>query len=298
MLHVISDGTWKLDGGSLFGEIPRVSWQNSVTLDRRHCVTLGLNCLLIDTLAGKVLVDTGVGSILRHNESFRDTCGLTPSRLPKGLKALGVRPKDINIVILSDLRFIHAGGAVREDRTGNVIPTFPRAKYIVQKDALREALGEFSKPPSKRSSWHPDPDTIISPLADRGQLLVIDGDCEILPGINVRKTTGFTMGHQVVRINEGSEHVAFLGSVVPTRMHLMSEACIPAGALHAEVAFKEKKEILREAIVGRWLVVLPWEAKTPAGYVQEVRGDSEGSGRTTRFVPVDLSATRQPALAR
>ena len=293
LLDIVNDGMWKLDGGRLFGETPKEVWENWVVTDRRNCVTLALNCLLIQAAGEKVLVNTGIGSFFQDSTTMPS---LVPSRLRKELKALGVKPREISMVILSDLRFINAGGCIRVERTGNIVPTFPRAQYIVQRDALGEALGEFSKPSGERSLWHPDPGTIVSPLADRGQLLVIDGDREILPGINVRKTSGFTRGHQIVLVRDGGEHVAFLGNVVPTRSHLNSEARIPVFARHPETAVKEKRQILDEAVAKGWLVVFPWEPTTPAGYMHEVR-DPEGLGmRTIAFVPVDLSATRRPAL--
>lgn len=298
MLRIISDGTWKLDGGRLFGETPKVDWdwEWRAVIDRRNRVTLGLNCLLLDTPAGKVLINTGVGPDAKGDERRADWYGLVPSRLLKGLKAHGVSPKEISMVILTDLRFINAGGSTRVNRAGDIVPTFPRARYIVQREALGEALGESLKDASERSPWHPNPDAIITPLRARGQMSIVDGDCEITSGVSVRKTSGFSRGQQVVFIRDGGDRVAFLGTVVPTRFHL-NEACIPALARYAEVASKEKAEILAKVAEEGWLVVFPWEARTSAaaGYVFEVR-NLEGSRKTIEFRPVDLSATLRSVL--
>lgn len=288
MLRILTDGTRKADGGGLYGPVPKMDWENMVVTDRRNRITLGLNCLLVDTPEGWVLINTGVGPDAKRDGKYSDMHGLVPSRLLKQLKVVGVTPKEIGMVILTDLQAINAGGSVHADRVGNIVPTFRRARYIVQRAALGEAFGESCKAPSERSEWHPNPAKIFTPLLERGQLEIIDGDREIIPGINVRKTNGFSRGHQIVLIRDKSEHAAYLGSVVPTLLHL-NPICISAFARHRELAEREKQEILAEAVAGRWLVVLPWEARTPAGYIQEVRGDPEDSRTFRRFVPVDLS---------
>lgn len=289
MLHVISDGRWKLDAGSLFGETPKAVWENwGVATDRKNRVTLGINCLLVDTPAEKVLVNTGIGSVLLDNQRFAHP-GLVPSRLLSGLKAHGVAPREIDKVILSDLRFVNAGGCIRFNRAGNIIPVFPRAEYIVQRDAVREALSPYAR----RSYWYPGATDIVSTLAARGQMSTIDGDREILPGMAVEETGSFSRGHQIVLVRDGGENAVYLGSLVPTLHHLGE--CVPAFARDAETTARRKEEILAKAVRGGWLLVFPWEAKTPACYVQEVR-DPEGSRKTFKFVSVDLGVARQPAL--
>lgn len=292
MIRVISDGTWKLDAGRLFGETPKSVWENwGVVIDRRSRVTLGLNCLLVEIAEKKVLVNTGVGSLLQGNQQLADEYGLVPSRLLKGLKAQGINPKQIDIVILSDLRFIHAGGCIRADRTGAIVPMFSRAEYIVQEDAVAEALG----PQTRIAHWYPGVSNIISCLVDRGQMSTIKGDREILPGMFVEETLGFSKGHQIVLIRDGGENVIYLGSLASTLRHLNETACTPAFVQDGDIAIREKGEILAKVVREGWLVVFPWETKTPAGYVNAVR-NPEGSGNTIAFRSVDLSPTPRTAL--
>ena len=102
-IKIINDGVLKLDGGSVFGPVPKVSWESTVTTDRKNRISLGLNCLLLQVCGKNVLVDTGVGA--KENEHDKETLGLVPSRLLKGLKGVGLTPKDINAVVLSHLHF-------------------------------------------------------------------------------------------------------------------------------------------------------------------------------------------------
>ena len=124
---ILSDGVLKLDGGSLFGQVPKIAWENSVTTDRRNRITLGLNCLLLQVCGKNVLVDAGIGS--KENETDKENLGLVPPRLLRGLKGVGLNPKEIHAVILTHLHFDHCGGCTQLDRAGNLVPTFSKAWY-------------------------------------------------------------------------------------------------------------------------------------------------------------------------
>ena len=130
-VKIISDGVFKVDGGSSFGPIPKMMWENLVSTDRKNRVTMGLNCLLIECAGKKIIVDTGVGP--KDNSRDKEMYGLVPSRLMRSLKGLGLGPRDIDAVVLSHLHFSHAGGATRMDRLGDMVPSFP------QSDLLRAA---------------------------------------------------------------------------------------------------------------------------------------------------------------
>ena len=136
-VKIISDGVIKMDGGSMFGQVPKVAWDSSVATDRKNRMTLGLNCLLLQVGGQNVLVDTGIGS--KEIDQDKENLGLVPSRLLKGLKGVGLTPKYISAVVLSHLHFDHPGGCTRLDRAGNLVPTFPKAKYYVQGKCWEEA---------------------------------------------------------------------------------------------------------------------------------------------------------------
>src|ERR687895_1192533 len=116
---ILSDGVLKLDGGSVFGQVPKAAWEDSVTTDRRNRITLGLNCLLLQVCGKNVLVDAGIGS--KENENDKENWGLVPTRLLRGLKGVGLNPKEIHAVILTHLHFDHCGGWARAARRGGVL---------------------------------------------------------------------------------------------------------------------------------------------------------------------------------
>jgi len=172
-VKVLSDGVIKLDGGSMFGQVPKMAWENSVVTDRKNRMTLGLNCLLLQISGQNILVDTGVGT--KDAENDKETLGLVPSRLLKGLKSMGLGPKDINAVVLTHLHFDHSGGCTRLDRAGNIVPTFPKATYYVQEACWDEACN-----PNERCHVTNRADNFL-PIEERGQLELLDGDCDNSP---------------------------------------------------------------------------------------------------------------------
>ena len=269
---IISDGVLKLDGGSVFGQVPKVAWENSVTTDRKNRITLGLNCLLLQVCGKNVLVDTGVGT--KENDKDKENLGLVPSRLLKGLKGVGLTPKDIHAVILTHLHFDHCGGCTRLDRAGSLVPTFSKATYYVQRQCWADACN-----PNERCSASHRPESFL-PIEERGQLELLDGDSELFPGLNVIVTDGHSKGHQMVMFNHGGERVVFLGDLVPTHHHL-NLPVISAFDYSPERTLEQKREVLTDAERQGWLIVFPHGSDTKAGYLER-RGD------TTYLRPVAL----------
>ena len=262
-VKIISDGVLKIDGGSMFGPVPKVSWENSVVTDRKNRMTLGLNCLLLHSRGQNVLVDTGVGTKDMHAD--KEHLGLVPSRLLRGLKSVGLAPKDINAVILTHLHFDHSGGCTRLDRAGNLVPTFSKARYYVQESCWSEACN-----PNERANNSHRADNFL-PMDERGQLELLDGDKEILPGLNVVVTDGHARGHQMVMFNHGGERVVFLGDIVPTPHHLNLVA-ISAFDNSPEVTLEQKKELLFRAEREGWLLVFSHGHEIRSGYLERRGG--------------------------
>jgi len=271
-VKILSDGVVKLDGGSVFGQVPKVNWENTVVTDRKNRITMGLNCLLLQVGGQNVLVDTGVGS--KENEKDKENLGLVPSRLLKGLKGMGLAPKDISAVVLSHLHFDHSGGCTRLDRSGNIVPTFPKARYYVQRSCW-----EDSCKPNERCFANHRPENFM-PIEERGQLEVLDGDGEVLPGLNVMVTDGHSRGHQMVMFNHGGERVVFLGDLVPTPHHL-NLGVISAFDYSPEGTLERKRDILMDAERQGWLLVFSHGHDTKAGYL-------ERRGETTYLRPVEF----------
>ena len=262
-VHLLSDGIIKYDGGSVFGQVPKVLWEQQVKPDRWNRVTLGLNCLLIRTEHENILVDTGVGK--KETSKLREVYGLSSSKLAKGLKEFGLAAKDIDKVILTHLHFDHSGGCTKIDRSGGCIPVFPKATYYVQKTCWEDAMDPNER---GKSSYHMED---FSCLKGSGQLELVDGDAEILPGLWVKETGGHSRGHQVVKLNYGSEKVVFLGDLIPTSHHL-SLPYIAAHDQYPEDTLEIKREMLEQAAKDGWLVIFGHGCDERAGYLERRNG--------------------------
>ena len=271
-VKVISDGIVKLDGGSVFGQVPKTDWETSVSTDRKNRMTLGLNCLVLQVQGKNVLIDTGVGS--KDNDRDKEALGLVPSRLMKGLRGVGLTPKDINAVILTHLHFDHCGGCTRLDRAGDLVPTFPKATYYVQRKCWEDANN-----PNERFRNSHRADNFL-PIEERGQLELLDGDSEVFPGLHVAVTDGHARGHQMVLFNHGGERIAFLGDIIPTHHHL-NLPVISAFDYSPEDTLEQKRDIIASAEQEGWLLVFSHGHDVKAGYLDR-------RGQNTYLRPVEM----------
>jgi glyoxylase-like metal-dependent hydrolase (beta-lactamase superfamily II) len=258
-IRLLNDGVVKFDGGTMFGSVPKAVWEQSVSVDRKNRITMGLNCLLIQVGDKNILIDTGAGN--KEMNGKRETFGLQPSKLMKNLKDIGVSPKEIDTVVLTHLHFDHVGGCSRMDRSGNLVPTFPKASYYVQRSAWEEA-----DTPNERAADYYNSDDLDA-LADTGRLVLLDGDMEIFPGIYCKTTHGHTKGHQMVLVNQGGERVVFLGDMVPTPYHL-EMACISSYDMAPDETLEFKRGTLQQAVRDGWLLIFyhGWDKR--AGYLE------------------------------
>lgn len=196
-LTVFSDGTYPLDGGALFGVIPKVMWSKKVTADERNYVTVGLNSLLIrmdgpHTGKHTVLVETGMGNKL--SDRMIKFYG-QPAQLLTNLATAGIAPEDIDVVINSHLHFDHCGWNTVRDKTGKIVPTFPRAKYYAP-----EGEWNYARHPAERDTISYISDN-YDPLVASGQMTLLKGGEEILPGISAETFPGHTASMQGVIVN-------------------------------------------------------------------------------------------------
>ena len=271
--NILCDGTFKVDGGALYGQLAKMVWETLTPTDRKNRVTLGLNCWLLRIADKWILVDTGVGS--NHDEKDRDHYGLGTNRLFKELKLANLTPKDIDIVVLTHMQFEHSGGSTRMDRTGAIVPTFSRATYMVQRSSWEEALN-----PSERGRFAYRANNFM-PVAERGQLELLDGDTEILPGLQVIECDGPAMGHQLVLFNHGGERLVILGDLVPTPFHL-NLPVISAFDYSPQNSLEQKREILTDAEKYGWLLGFSHGHDVKSGYL-------ERRGEMVYVTPVDLT---------
>lgn len=263
-IHVLSDGTFKLDGGAMFGVVPKVLWQRTNPANDMNRILMGLNCLLIKTNEDIIVVDTGVGNLF--NDKFASMFEIEKSSdLLSGLKFLNLKADDITKVILTHLHFDHCGGNCRRDESGELQPTFPNATYYFQQGEF-----EYAKNPDPRSRGSYLPHNWEA-IEASGQLQLISGDQEIVPGIDVFITGGHTRNHQIVKINSGGKTACFLADLVPTDSHLKT-SYVMGYDLYPKTTMEMKEKVLKQALQENWLLFFEHAPNVKAGYLVEKEG--------------------------
>ena len=245
-ISLLSDGTIRLDGGALFGVVPKVIWNTLSRADRRNRVRMGLNCPLIRAGGKTILVDTGVGN--KHPPRRRTMYDMRAGGLASDLRAHGLAVEDVDTVVLTHLHFDHAGGCTRPGFGDKPVPTFPKATYLVQRKDWHDATH-----PSERTRAGYIPEDFM-PLETSGQLELLEGDTEIAPGVCLKVTGGHTSGHQIVFIDSGDQRVACLGDVLPTAHHLPLPY-ITAWDMYPLDTLARKSQILDQAVKESWLLI-------------------------------------------
>lgn len=257
-LSVFSDGTYPLDGGAFFGVVPKVMWSRKVAADDKNYVTAGLNSLLIRTGKQTVLVETGMGNKL--SERMVRFYG-QPAKLLDRLAASGVAPEDVDIVINSHLHFDHCGWNTVRDKNGKIVPTFPRAKYYAP-----EGEWQYARHPSERDAISYIPEN-YDPLVASGQMTLLKGGEEILPGISVKTYPGHTAHMQAVIVESGGCTACYISDLIPSTAHIdltwgMSFDLYPLQTIQS------KKQYYAKAIGEKWLTVFTHDPKVPWAYVE------------------------------
>jgi glyoxylase-like metal-dependent hydrolase (beta-lactamase superfamily II) len=262
-VHLLSDGSFALDGGALFGIVPRALWERAHPPDERNRVRLACNVALVETGGKRVLIDAGMGD--KWSEKERDIYGIDRTRgLLESLAGIGVRPDEIDFVVNTHLHFDHAGGNTRRDGE-RVVPSFPRARYVVQ-------LGEWedaTRPHERNRASYREENYV--PVAEARQLDTVQGEQEIAPGVRVVPVGGHTAYHQIVVVEGGGRTLVVPTDVVPTAAHLplawsMAFDLFPLGTLEA------KRRLLREAVERGSLLLLYHDLRTPLCRVREEKG--------------------------
>jgi glyoxylase-like metal-dependent hydrolase (beta-lactamase superfamily II) len=245
-VEIFSDGTFKLDGGSMFGVVPKVLWERHKPADERNRITMDMNCLLIRDADGHVVVvETGAGPKLTARA--RDIYGIDrPPALLAELAARGVRPEDVSLVINTHLHFDHSGGNTFRDGDA-LVATFPRATYVFQRTEWDDAMHPNER---TRASYFADD---YAPLEAAGKLELVDGSVEILPGIRLDQVRGHTRGTQTVRVMGGGQTLFFCSDFMPDRAHLPLP-WIPAFDLFPLETLEAKRTILPRAADEGWIV--------------------------------------------
>lgn len=240
----LSDGLLAVDGGAMFGAVPKADWSRQFPADPDNLIEISLNCFLLKTPAELVLVDTGVGDKLKGPLS-KSYAVRRERSLFESLHELGLKEEDIGVVINTHLHFDHCGGNTVRAASGGYEPAFPKAEYVVQKGERDFAL---DPPPRERSSYLAE--TIV-PIESCGRLRPVEGDADIRPGIRVLLTPGHTPYHQSVKVESQGQVFVVLGDLVPTSAHVRASAVMsfdldPLGTAAA------KDKLFAQGLAGSW----------------------------------------------
>ena len=261
-LHLLSDGEFRLDGGAMFGVVPKVLWQAFKEPDERNRIRMTTNCLLVEAGDELVLIDTGVGDKL--DERARDIFALGEGpRLPDRLASAGFAPEDVTHVLLTHLHVDHCGWNTRRDGAG-LVPTFPRARYWINRTEVEHARRPNVR---DRSSYLPEN---WEPLFDAGRVELFDCDAEPIAGVRAVLAAGHSPGMCVVTLDGGDgERGIFLADLVPTAAHVPIP-WIMAYDLEPLRTLEEKQRWVPRAADGDWLCIFEHDADEPVGRIVEV----------------------------
>ena len=273
-LHALEAGLQRLDGGAMFGVVPKPLWEKRIPADERNRIPLAMRCLLVETPDALVLIDTGAGN--KEDEKFHHIYGLenegSPTRLEDAIRDAGFSPEDVDLVIDTHLHFDHAGGNTWRDEEGSVRLAFPRARYVVQRGEWEFA---HSRNERVRASYLPDN---FDPVAEADRFTFVEGEHEILPGIRLLPTPGHTPYHQSVLLSSEDETACFLADVIPTSAHLPLP-WIMGYDLEPLVTLESKRGLLARAKDEDWLLifehdpVVPWGRLDPSETRPTLRGE-------------------------
>jgi methylmalonyl-CoA epimerase len=256
----LCDGFIGLDGGSMFGTVPKVLWEKKAPPDERNRISLAMRPLVVRG-ARTMIIDAGLGD--KEGERFRDIYKVDRERhLDHALTAAGLTVEDIDIVLASHLHFDHAGGFTARDASGRLRPRFPRAQYIVRRGEWEDANHPHER---NRASYIADN---FQPLAEAGVLQLVDDDQTIMPGARVRRAPGHTAHHQIVLIESSGKSAAFVADLMPTTAHVPA-AWIMGYDLYPMDTLASKKAFLKEAIERETLVFFEHDPMVVAGYIRQ-----------------------------
>ena len=266
--HALEGGMQRLDGGAMFGVVPRTLWQTRFEPDERNRIPMAMRCLLVEHDAGLVLIDTALGN--KEDPKFLDIYGVEnqglegATQLEDALASAGFLPRDIAWVINTHLHFDHAGGNttmdpdLENDPRRHVRPTFPNATYVVQRGEL-----EFARHTNERTRASYLPHN-FEPIASAHRWQLLDGDQEVLPGISVRLTPGHVPYHQVVVLTHRGETGVFVGDLFPTTAHLPLP-WIMGYDLEPLRTLESKRALLADAVAGGWRLIFEHDPRVVLG---------------------------------
>lgn len=263
-IHALQAGGQKLDGGAMFGVVPKPLWERRIPADERNRIPLGMRCILIEHDSGLVLIDCGAGN--KENARFIDIYGIENqgaagrTALEDALAQLGHRPEDISMVIDSHLHFDHGGGNTFRNEGGEIVPTFPNARYIMQRGEF-----DYASHTNERTAASYFPHN-FAPVAAASLIDFVEGEKEIASGIRVLPTPGHVPYHQSILLESKGEKAFYLADLVPTAAHLPLP-WIMGYDVEPLVTLETKRRVLARALKEEWLLIFEHDATHAWGRV-------------------------------
>jgi glyoxylase-like metal-dependent hydrolase (beta-lactamase superfamily II) len=259
-LTVCTDGWYLLDGGAMFGVVPKPLWSRRAPADEENRILLGLNTVIVRTGKHTVAIETGIGSKLPPK--LAAIFG-AKAMLPQSLAAAGVKPEEVDVVINTHLHFDHCGWNTRLDEGGKVVPTFPRARYFAHRGEVAHGHHQYERDAVSYISENYDP------LVDSGQMTLVDwfkGEREIVPGISVEEFPGHTRQLMAVHIDSDGKRASYISDLMPTSAHL-DITWVMGYDLDPLRCIAERKRMYTRAIPEEWLILFTHDHHSPMGYL-------------------------------
>lgn len=273
-LRILTDGVYYQDAGAVFGIVPRVMWERlGIELNARYQMALGLNSLLLESQGRMVLIETGVGDKERPLSQTERPGGIT---LLDELRSAGIDPADVDVVINTHLHADHCGWNTRRQPDGSYLPTFPRARYYIQRGEYEAALHPNER---TRATYFAEN---VEPLAASGQLELVDGELRVTDEITIVPTPGHTTDHAAVVLTSGDERAVYIGDMVQHPAQLERAAWVSSFDVYPLEAMETKKRVVAEAIARHDLIVATHCGFPGLGYMTETDGKR-------KWVPVEPS---------
>ena len=257
-LTICTDGIYFLDGGAMFGVVPKPLWEKRAPADEQNRILLGANTVIVRTGKNVVAIETGLGNKLAPK--LREIYGAS-EMLPSSLAAANVRPEEVDIVINTHLHFDHCGWNTRMNEAGNIVPTFPNARYFVHRGEVEHGHKQLDR---DRISYISDN---YDPLVASGQMTLIDGGAaDIVPGISCEVFPGHTAQLMAVHIDSAGQHATYISDLIPTSAHL-DPTWVMGYDLFPLTCIEERKRFYQRAIPEKWLVLFTHDHHHPMGKI-------------------------------
>ena len=264
-VEIVPDCEFRLDGGAMFGVVPRNLWSQTFPPDEQNRIRMNMNCVFIDTGSEKILIETGIGD--KWSEKHRAIYGIDRKRsLDESLQTIaGVNANEVTIVINTHLHFDHAGGNTKLDQSGTPAPSFPNARYFISRAEYEhaEAPSERDRASYLAENWQP--------LKASGQMELKDANYEVMPGLRMETYAGHNRSMQCWRLDRGGQTLFGFADLVPTRAHVPF-AWIMGYDLYPVKTLEAKKRLLPQAAREGWMCLFYHDPDQPLCHLIERDG--------------------------